>query len=1109
MKRFLSLFLCLVLMFSAVTTFAFGANTIGTYSYDHIEQEKAMPALTFSSDGMGGENTIFRVDELGFYTAAPEFTAEFGGTYSIFISYSGYLFIGFLNIFTNRATFLDASGELIAYLYVSSERDFLELINLSADALSRPAGQSYELQLSLADKIRYNIPMFSIPPSDVQPIMTAEILEAFVLGQIDSNIYEYIIDSDGEVLRFAPYYMLPYVERIETYTDGSDYEEMYGYVHYRYIEGLYRYLEPGESPKGIYYTDTDDGLNIRISTYTYRGNGHTHGSPPADHSIVHPGVLIVRQPGNMARTGHTFGGWRDIGGATLQPGFRFYRTATDPGAIFPLTARWVPNANVNITFNGNGGTPITLTTSKVPGTTLGALHNVERPGFIFEGWFNTSAPSGGTRFTSASIVPNSNLQLWARWRQNTGTITIIYSGNGNTGGTAPANQPVTTPGSAYLRGRGNLTRTGYTFSGWRCQERRLLWQESARKVWNNPDSGTVRMDAVWVPTPLTTIRLLGNEGFPAITTTLQRLPGTTVHELPATPLRSGHAFNGWFSTTAATGGTEFRAGFIIPQPTGSPRDFWARWAPAYTTLTFHGNSGTPATSVEHRRAGTVMGLPMPTQPTRANFTFAGWFNTQAATGGTQFTVNSIVPGTNTQYWARWNAVATTLTVLPTSWSPNSVASSATINVTSNTTWNVPTSNVNWLTVSHITPANRNGNGTFRINAESNTGAQRSGTITITGSGGAFGQVSVTQAAAAAQAAVTFNPNNGNVTETTRMVPVGSAVGALPNATRSGHIPGGWWTTINNGITGGNQISANTAIHNSVTFHARWNSTVTFNPAGGTVTESTRTVQSGTPVNTGGTLPVAIRDGYEFLGWFPPGTAANPITEGTIINGNITFTAGWERLPDPRRNVTLTMYLHRSNVLSASEAANVVNQARGAFIYNWNVNFLPTTRALAASQRIFLDECILPFDTPCNVVCGFFVNHKDSHRNLTDFADTVFGRDTDLGALVVTARMDALGRAFLPGRTSINDFRHTLIPGHHWGQNPVAHNVRLLQHELAHNFGIYDGWVGSSHYLTCTPRRPCLMNMDFFGDDDFSNSRIWCSVHAAQFDRNLVFSNLSQ
>ncbi|MCL2048312.1 MAG: dockerin type I domain-containing protein [Defluviitaleaceae bacterium] len=57
---------------------------------------------------------------------------------------------------------------------------------------------------------------------------------------------------------------------------------------------------------------------------------------------------------------------------------------------------------------------------------------------------------------------------------------------------------------------------------------------------------------------------------------------------------------------------------------------------------------------------------------------------------------------------------------------------ATVNVISDRTWNTPTSNVPWLTISNVTPTNRNGNGSFVVNVALNPGsATRTGVVTVT------------------------------------------------------------------------------------------------------------------------------------------------------------------------------------------------------------------------------------------------------------------------------------------------------------------------------------------------------------------------------------------
>jgi len=71
---------------------------------------------------------------------------------------------------------------------------------------------------------------------------------------------------------------------------------------------------------------------------------------------------------------------------------------------------------------------------------------------------------------------------------------------------------------------------------------------------------------------------------------------------------------------------------------------------------------------------------------------------------------------------------TTLGVNSPSWSPGIQAANTTINVTSNTSWKVASSDTSWLTVS---PASGSGNGPFTITATANGSAtERTGTVTV-------------------------------------------------------------------------------------------------------------------------------------------------------------------------------------------------------------------------------------------------------------------------------------------------------------------------------------------------------------------------------------------
>lgn len=66
-------------------------------------------------------------------------------------------------------------------------------------------------------------------------------------------------------------------------------------------------------------------------------------------------------------------------------------------------------------------------------------------------------------------------------------------------------------------------------------------------------------------------------------------------------------------------------------------------------------------------------------------------------------------------------------------------------------------------------------------------------------------------------------------------------------------------------------------------------TVTFNANGGSVDESTRLVENGTAI---GTLPIPVRNGYRFDGWFTSADGGTEVTASTVINSDLPVFAHW-------------------------------------------------------------------------------------------------------------------------------------------------------------------------------------------------------------------------
>ncbi|WP_164472877.1 InlB B-repeat-containing protein [Cohnella candidum] len=130
--------------------------------------------------------------------------------------------------------------------------------------------------------------------------------------------------------------------------------------------------------------------------------------------------------------------------------------------------------------------------------------------------------------------------------------------------------------------------------------------------------------------------------------------GGNVGTLPTEPTSAGHTFAGW--NTAADGtGSAFTASTVVT----ANQTVYAQWSLNTYTVTFDKNGGdtdaSPATiTVTH--GGNVGTLP--TAPTRAHYTFAGW-NTASNGSGSPFTAATTVTG-NQNVYAQWAQITYTV-----------------------------------------------------------------------------------------------------------------------------------------------------------------------------------------------------------------------------------------------------------------------------------------------------------------------------------------------------------------------------------------------------------------------------------------------------------------
>lgn len=78
--------------------------------------------------------------------------------------------------------------------------------------------------------------------------------------------------------------------------------------------------------------------------------------------------------------------------------------------------------------------------------------------------------------------------------------------------------------------------------------------------------------------------------------------------------------------------------------------------------------------------------------------------------------------------------------------------------------------------------------------------------------------------------------------------------------------------------------------------------VTWDANGGTCDAKDITVEvGGVPVMLG-TLPIPVRDGYTFKGWYTKPVGGTRVTESTLITDNATYYAHWKKIPKKKQTI---------------------------------------------------------------------------------------------------------------------------------------------------------------------------------------------------------------
>lgn len=319
---------------------------------------------------------------------------------------------------------------------------------------------------------------------------------------------------------------------------------------------------------------------------------------------------------------------------------------------------------------------------------------------------------------------------------------------------------------------------------------------------------------------------------------------------------------------------------------------YAIWADNTATITFH----TGDTELDPEPISVSIYKPISASETAENdfpdtltrpdgSKFLGWFT--AETGGEQITKDSTVTS-DIDVYARWEADTTTYTVKFDA-NGGTVVGDSTMTVAKNGK------------LGNLPSAQRD-NFAFDGWYTEADGGDKIGPNTVP-------NANVTYYAHWSKSScdLTFDLQGGTFVDSDSVTKVtykyGDSVDSLPDVTKPGYVFKGWFTEPEGK---GTAVKAGYTIKEHVTVYAYFvedivNVSVTFDANGGTVSETSRTLESGDEI---GTLPTPTRTGYTFDGWFTEQTGGAGVSATTVVNTDVTYYAHWTKLSNPVKTLSI-------------------------------------------------------------------------------------------------------------------------------------------------------------------------------------------------------------
>ncbi|MCR5250205.1 MAG: InlB B-repeat-containing protein [Lachnospiraceae bacterium] len=501
-----------------------------------------------------------------------------------------------------------------------------------------------------------------------------------------------------------------------------------------------------------------------------------------------------------------------------------------------------------ITFDVNGGKELQTNSKKVIfSEKIGEMPIPLRDNYTFVGWYTDVYR--GNRITEDSICEGS-MTLYARWEGC--KCTVSFDPMGGEGDTSDI---VVTYNSYY----GNLPvveKKGYTFVGWYTNKQggtRVYYSTKVDKTYDHS------LYARWTPVSIN-LTFDANQGVCA-TASKKVSYDEAVGELPI-PSRVGYTFSGW--STSMQGGETIKETDKVEWT--SDVTVYATWEAGKYWVEFDTDGGNVLSpkQVTYDQAYGVLETPE-----KPGYSFTGWYY-----NGKKVQSSTIVTMAMDH-------------ILTASWTPNKYLLMLNANGGS---CNIETKDILFNECYGQLPlASRDGydfegwfteaDGGSRIESDSVVSKAEDITLYAHWSGKSY--------------TVSFDCSGGICSQKSKTVTFDQEYGSLPTPTKNGYDFQGWYSDV----SGGSKVTSATFVKTAKdhSLYARWKGktvAVLFDANGGSLSETSMNVIYG---DVYGTMPIPVRDGYTFLGWYTAVTGGSEVCSSDIVGFADTKTlyAHWE------------------------------------------------------------------------------------------------------------------------------------------------------------------------------------------------------------------------